>query len=305
MCDTCGCNITDGNRHLVSPGGRLAQTEDGRAAVTVLKNLLSENDHQATHNRAHFDARGILAVNLMSSPGAGKTALLEATIDALGDPGRIVVIEGDLETENDAARIRAKGVQAVQIATGSACHLDAHMVHEALHRLDLEGVDLVFIENVGNLVCPASFDLGQHINVTLLSVTEGDDKPAKYPVMFRAADMMLLTKTDLLEVLDDFDPLKAEQALRLVGSAAPVLHASPRKGAGVDHWIDWIEGELIAQRARIAAGTTRRPAVQSEGASLHATEPFSGAHGHQHGDAGHAHGHHHAHPHHHSGATKP
>lgn len=296
MCDTCGCNITDGNRHLVSPGGRLEQTEDGRTAITVLKSLLGENDHQAQHNRAHFDARGILAVNLMSSPGAGKTALLEATIDALGDPSRIVVIEGDLETENDATRIRAKGVQAVQIATGSACHLDAHMVHDALHRIDLEGVDIVFIENVGNLVCPASFDLGQHLNVTLLSVTEGDDKPAKYPVMFRAADLMLLTKTDLLAVLDDFDPAKAEQALRLVGSAAPVLHASPRKNIGVDHWLSWIEGELVAQRARIEAGTTRRPAVQAEGARLHAAEPAGAAHGH---------GHDHDHEHDHVRAAEP
>ena len=290
MCDTCGCNITDGNRHLLSPGGRLEQTDDGRAAVTVLKSLLDENDHQAQHNRAHFDARGILAVNLMSSPGAGKTALLEATIDALGDPSRMVVIEGDLETENDAARIRAKGVTAIQIATGSACHLDAHMVHDALHRLDLDGVDIVFIENVGNLVCPASFDLGQHLNVTLLSVTEGDDKPAKYPVMFRAADLMLLTKTDLLAVLDDFDPTKAEQALRLVGSAAPVLHAAPRKGAGVAEWVSWVEGELIAQRARIEAGTTRRPAVQAEGAQLHATEPARSTHHH-------GHDHHHDHDH--------
>jgi hydrogenase nickel incorporation protein HypB len=313
MCDTCGCNITDGNRHLVTPGGRLGQTEDGRAAVTVLQGLLAENDHQAIHNRAHFDARGILAVNLMSSPGAGKTALLEATIDALGDPRRMVVIEGDLETENDAARIRAKGVTAIQIATGSACHLDAHMVHDALHRLDLEGVDLVFIENVGNLVCPASFDLGQHLNVTLLSVTEGDDKPAKYPVMFRAADLMVLSKTDLLAVLDDFDPAKAEQALRLVGSAAPVLHASPRKGAGVDHWVSWIEGELVAQRARIAAGATRRPAVQAAGATLHATEPARAAPGHSHHhdhdhdhdhDHGHSHGHDHAHGHGHGHAGK-
>jgi hydrogenase nickel incorporation protein HypB len=297
MCDTCGCNITDGNRYLVSPGGRLEQTQDGRAAVTVLKGLLDANDHQAMHNRAHFDARGILAVNLMSSPGAGKTALLEATIDALGDRRRIVVIEGDLETENDAARIRAKGVEAVQIATGSACHLDAHMVHDALHRLDLEGVDLVFIENVGNLVCPASFDLGQHVNVTLLSVTEGDDKPAKYPVMFRAADLMLLTKTDLLAVLDDFDPDQAEQALRLVGSAAPVLHAAPRKGIGVEEWIDWVDGELQAQRARVGAGTTRRPAVQAEGATLHAVEPDAGAHHHH--DAGHGHAHTHTHSHEH------
>jgi hydrogenase nickel incorporation protein HypB len=298
MCDTCGCNITDGNRYLVSPGGRLEQTEDGRAAVTVLKSLLDENDQQALHNRAHFDARGILAVNLMSSPGAGKTALLEATIDALGDPRRMVVIEGDLETENDAARIRAKGVEAIQITTGSACHLDAHMVHNALHRLDLEDVELVFIENVGNLVCPASFDLGQHLNVTLLSVTEGDDKPAKYPVMFRAADLMLLTKTDLLDVLDDFDTVKAEQALRLVGSAAQVLQAAPRKGTGIDQWISWIEGELIAQRARISAGTTRRPAVQAEGARLHVADTPGGDHDHDH-DASHGHAHTHTHSHEH------
>jgi hydrogenase nickel incorporation protein HypB len=296
MCDTCGCNVTDGNRYLVSPGGRLEQTADGRAAVTVLKGLLDENDHQAAHNRTHFDARGILAVNLMSSPGAGKTALLEATIDALGNPRRIVVIEGDLETENDAARIRAKGVEAVQISTGSACHLDAHMVHDALHRLDLDGVDVVFIENVGNLVCPASFDLGQHLNVTLLSVTEGDDKPAKYPVMFRAADLVLLTKTDLLKVLDDFDPEKAEQALRLVGSSVPVLHVSPRKGAGMGQWIGWVEGELVAQRARIQAGTTRRPAVQAQGARLHATGAADAGHSH---DPGHAHAHTHAHSHEH------
>jgi hydrogenase nickel incorporation protein HypB len=293
MCDTCGCNITDGNRHLVSAGGRLAQTEDGRSAVTVLKSLLEENDQQALHNRAHFDARGILAVNLMSSPGAGKTALLEATIDALGKPARMAVIEGDLETENDASRIRAKGVQAIQITTGSACHLDAHLVHDALHRLDLEGVELVFIENVGNLVCPASFDLGQHVNVTLLSVTEGDDKPAKYPVMFRAADLLLLTKTDLLEVLGDFDTVKAEQALRLVGSAAPVLQVAPRKGIGMGQWLAWLEGELIAQRARFRAGATRRPAVQGQGARLHAGDSMASGHGHG-GDAGPGHVHTHA-----------
>ena len=193
MCDTCGCNITPGNEHLIRGDGKLATTDDGREAVTVLKNLLSENDHQAAHNRAHFDTHQLLAINLMSSPGAGKTALLEATIDALADEFTIAGIDGDLETENDARRIRDKGVEAVQITTGSACHLDAHMVHDALHQLDLSGTDLLFIENVGNLVCPASFDLGQHRNITLLSVPEGDDKPAKYPVMFRAADLVLLT----------------------------------------------------------------------------------------------------------------
>jgi hydrogenase nickel incorporation protein HypB len=297
MCDTCGCNITPGNEHLVRPGGKHAETSGGHAAVEVLTNLLDENDHQAVHNRAHFDARGILAVNLMSSPGAGKTSLLEATIDALGGELGLAVIEGDLETENDAERIRAKGVRAIQIATGSACHLDAHMVHEALHRLDLDGIDILFVENVGNLVCPASFDLGHHRNVTLLSVPEGDDKPAKYPVMFRAADLVLLTKADLLPVLDDFDPARAERCLRDLASPAPFLPLAAR-GRG-DHdlgpWLDWLRGELAAQRERLARGTTARPALQPEGACLH-----GGHAGHDHGPARHVHhahdsGHHHAH----------
>ncbi|MDH3971073.1 MAG: hydrogenase nickel incorporation protein HypB, partial [Gammaproteobacteria bacterium] len=169
MCDTCGCNVTPGNAHLVQPGGRLSKTSDGREAVSVLHGLLDANDHTAAHNREHFNRHGVLAVNLMSSPGAGKTSLLEATIEVLKEQFSIAVIEGDLETENDAGRIRAHGVPAIQITTGSACHLDAHMVHDALHQLDLGALDIVFIENVGNLVCPASFDLGQHRNITLLS----------------------------------------------------------------------------------------------------------------------------------------
>ena len=190
----------------------------------------------------------------MSSPGSGKTALLEATIERLQPCWRIAVIEGDLETENDAERIRARGVPAVQITTGSACHLDAHMIHDALHRLDLARLDLLFIENVGNLVCPAGFDLGHHLNVTLLSVTEGDDKPAKYPVMFRAADLMLVTKTDLLAVLDDFDPLRAEGHLRRLANAAPVLAVSARTGDGLDEWCAWLETALARRRPGAAAG---------------------------------------------------
>jgi hydrogenase nickel incorporation protein HypB len=154
------------------------------------------------------------------------------------------VIEGDLETENDAQRIRAKGVPAMQIATGSACHLDAHMVHDALHHVDLSKLDIVFIENVGNLVCPASFDLGHHCNVVLLSVTEGDDKPAKYPVMFRAADLLLLTKTDLLAVLDDFDPQRAERCLRDLANDAPLLQVAARKQLGLDAWFDWLRQQI-------------------------------------------------------------
>jgi hydrogenase nickel incorporation protein HypB len=270
MCDTCGCNITDGNRHLIEGDGKLAQTESGKEAISVLQGLLSENDRTAAHNREHFDRHGVLAVNLMSSPGSGKTRLLEETISALADKMRIAVIEGDLETENDARRIREKGVEAVQITTGTACHLDAHMVHKALHQLDLDNVDILFIENVGNLVCPASFDLGQHRNITLLSVTEGDDKPAKYPVMFRASDLMLVSKSDLLAVLDDFLPEKAERHLRELASTAPVFTLSARNGEGMDAWLGWLRAEHTAAVERVARGETLRPAIQPDGQLLHA-----------------------------------
>ena len=270
MCDTCGCNITDGNRHLIEGDGKLAQTESGKEAILVLQGLLSENDRTAAHNREHFERHGVLALNLMSSPGSGKTRLLEETISALTGKLRVAVVEGDLETENDAQRIRDTGAEAVQITTGSACHLDAHMVHNALHELDLDKVDILFIENVGNLVCPASFDLGQHRNITLLSVTEGDDKPAKYPVMFRAADLMLVSKSDLLAVLDDFSPEKAERHLRELASTAPVHTLSARSGEGMQAWIDWLHQEHAAAVERVARGETLRPAIQPDGERLHA-----------------------------------
>ncbi len=271
MCDTCGCNITKTNKHLLQAGGKFHRTASGHEAVTILKGLLSENDHMAMHNRQHFDRHDVLAINLMSSPGSGKTALLEATIDALAKDLRIAVIEGDLETENDAERIRKKGIPAIQISTGSACHLDAHMIHDALHQLSLDEFDIVFIENVGNLVCPASFDLGQHVNVTLLSVTEGDDKPSKYPVMFRASDLMLLTKTDLLAVLDDFDLQRAENNLRNLASTAPVISLSARKQTGIDAWLEWLYQQRAAQTERCRQGKTRKPMIQTDGQRLHMT----------------------------------
>jgi hydrogenase nickel incorporation protein HypB len=256
MCDTCGCNITHGNESLIRPGGKLARTESGKEAVTVLHSLLDENDHTAKHNREHFDSHNVLAINLMSSPGAGKTALLEATIKALkADAARdlsIAVIEGDLETENDAERIRKQGVEAIQITTGSACHLDAHMIHQALHNLKLDGLDIVFIENVGNLVCPASFDLGQHLNVILLSVPEGDDKPAKYPVMFRAADLVLISKSDLLPVLDDFKPENAKRYLHDIASEAPVFELSAKDQSGMQQWFGWLHAQIEKQKAYLA-----------------------------------------------------
>jgi hydrogenase nickel incorporation protein HypB len=236
MCETCGCSATQA-------GAKDTET------VEVLGRLLDANDRAAGHNRGHFDDHRVVALNIMSSPGAGKTALLEATIDALKSDFRMAVIEGDLETDNDARRVRAHGIPAVQITTGGACHLDARMVHEALHDLSLSELDIVFIENVGNLVCPASFDLGQHRNVVLLSATEGDDKPAKYPVMFRAADLVLLTKMDLAPVLDDFEPQRAEKAVRNLANAAPVIPLSARKRVNFDTWEAWLRGEIASIRA--------------------------------------------------------
>ena len=251
MCDTCGCNITPGNEGLIRPGGKLHKTESGKEAVTVLHSLLHENDHTAKHNRDHFDQHNVLAINLMSSPGAGKTSLLEATIQQLDDNIKVAVIEGDLETENDAERIRKHGVKAIQIATGSACHLDAHMIHDALHNLDLSQYDIVFIENVGNLVCPASFDLGHHLNVTLLSVPEGDDKPAKYPVMFRSSDLVLISKSDLLPILDDFQPERAKSYLRDIASTAPVIELSAKDKSGMDQWFEWINQQVEIRKTHV------------------------------------------------------
>lgn len=249
MCEECGCAAGSGKIEVRNGERVIATTHAGAKSVEVLTGILRQNDHEAGHNRKHFDRHGVFAVNMMSSPGSGKTSLLESTIEALGHRYRIAVIEGDLETENDARRIRAKGVPAVQITTGQTCHLDAHMVHDALHAIDLDEIDLLFIENVGNLVCPAGFDLGQHANVALLSVTEGDDKPAKYPVMFRAADLVLLSKSDLLSVLDDFSPEQAERHVRALASDAGVLTVSARKPGSLAPWLDWLEHAMETHKA--------------------------------------------------------
>ncbi len=269
MCTDCGCGITDGNRHLVAYDHEHRQAHPyHRHGHGAVNSLTAHNDLHARANRALFDRHGVLVINLMSSPGSGKTSLLEATIRALKGALRIAVIEGDLETENDADRIRALGVPAYQITTGTACHLDAHLVEHALAHLDLANLDILFIENVGNLICPASFDLGHHRNVILLSVTEGDDKPAKYPVMFRAADLMLLSKTDLLPYLAEFSPQKAEASLRNLASPAPVLHVSAKDGTGLEAWVDWLRATREEHRQRHDAGTTLIP---GEHATAHQT----------------------------------
>lgn len=257
MCKDCGCAAPNEHRLHDSTGGQVDVTVRRRdpSVTHLVADLLDENRKEALHNREHFDRHGVLAINLMSSPGAGKTSLLEATIDRLGTELAIAVIEGDLETQNDANRIKAKGVPAIQINTGSACHLDAVMVHDALHHLELDDLDVVFIENVGNLVCPAAFDLGQHFNVTLLSVTDGDDKPSKYPVMFRGSDLVVLTKTDLLPYLEEFSPVRAAAALKASGYGGPLFETTARRSEGQSGWIEWMR-KTVAEHRRGDRGST-------------------------------------------------
>ena len=233
MCNTCGCSNDDRDQPH-------AQTDHQQQQVLVDTSLLLENDHIAGHNRKIFDHHQALVINLMSSPGAGKTSLIESTVRHLGDAFKIAVIEGDLATENDAERIRDLGVQAEQICTGTACHLDADMINQVLPRFDLSTIDILFIENVGNLICPACFDLGQHRNVILLSVPEGDDKPEKYPVMFRAADLMLITKTDYLDRATGFSPPRVGTSLQRIGHAVEVMALSSQTGEGLAEWLDWL-----------------------------------------------------------------
>ncbi|MBE7384058.1 MAG: hydrogenase nickel incorporation protein HypB [Leptolyngbya sp. SIO1E4] len=210
-------------------------------------NLLHANQAGADHNRAHFDDWGITCLNLMSSPGAGKTALLEKTLAALSPTLRIAVIEGDMTTELDADRLRHYGVPVIAINTGRACHLDARMVAGGLHTLahehTPEALDLVLVENVGNLVCPAEFEVGEHAKVALLSVTEGEDKPLKYPVMFREADVLLVTKTDLAPHVD-VDLAQIEANVRQVNPHVRVIPVSVKTGEGLEAWYHWVHAAV-------------------------------------------------------------
>jgi hydrogenase nickel incorporation protein HypB len=235
MCGECGC----GDEKIVP--------------VDVHERMLAGNDRSAQHNREHFHAAGIVSINLMGSPGAGKTLVLEATARALGRDAKLGVLAGDLATDHDAARIRAAGIIAESITTGTACHLDADMVHHGLHQLPWRTLDYLFIENVGNLVCPAVYDLGQDANVVALSVTEGEDKPLKYPTMFRKADLVLVTKVDLLPALD-VDVELIEANLRQVMLRPAMLMLSAKTGQGIDGWIKWLHGVGKPRSAACATG---------------------------------------------------
>jgi hydrogenase nickel incorporation protein HypB len=207
--------------------------------VQIEQDILAKNNAYAAANRARFDASGILALNVVSSPGSGKTTLLVATIEILKALAPVAVIEGDQQTSNDAERIRATGVPALQINTGKGCHLDGHMVGHAVETLRPADGTVLFIENVGNLVCPAAFDLGEAHRVVVLSVTEGEDKPLKYPDMFASADLMLLSKVDLLSYLD-FDSRVCLANARKINPRIKVIEVSARTGAGMAAWIAWL-----------------------------------------------------------------
>lgn len=205
--------------------------------------ILAKNNRMAQGNRALFRDKGLFVLNLVSSPGSGKTTILERTLKDLSGSCRPAVIEGDQQTDNDAVRIAATGVPVKQVNTGAGCHLDAHMVLHAAEHFDLDHLDLLLIENVGNLVCPASFDLGEHHKVVVLSVTEGEDKPLKYPQMFHAADVMLLNKVDLLPYLD-FDVEACKEMARRVSPRIMIFEVSSKTGAGMDAWYAWLKDQM-------------------------------------------------------------
>jgi hydrogenase nickel incorporation protein HypB len=215
--------------------------------IPVIRNILEANDRLADQLRKIYADNRLLALNLMSSPGAGKTSLLERTLTDLREELRMAVIEGDLQTNNDAMRVAATGAQAVQINTDGGCHLDSSMILEALKQIDLSNLDVLFVENVGNLVCPAEFDLGEAAKVTLLSVTEGDDKPEKYPLMFAESKVLLLNKIDLLPYVD-FSLERASSFARALNPEIIVFPLSCRTGEGLEPWHDWLREAVRGQR---------------------------------------------------------
>ena len=231
MCDSCGCDLTPDHSH------------DSKV-IEVHESLLAANTAMAAKNRAHIEKMGAVAINMISSPGSGKTTLLEKTIEALGGNLKIGVIEGDIETERDAERIRAKGVPVIQLTTGGACHLDASQIHRGLHLLEKEPggnqLDLLVIENVGNLVCPATFDLGEHHRVVLVSVPAGPDKPAKYPKAFTSSQVFIISKTDLLPYFD-FPVEEARAEALQLNPQLEIMDLSATTGQGFEQWLEYLK----------------------------------------------------------------
>ena len=236
MCDICGCDHSHDHEHEVE-----------KKTIDVNQSLLKANEDAAIVNKKHFDEKGIYVMNLISSPGSGKTTLLEKTIESMKDEISIGVLEGDIETELDAERIRAKGVPAVQLTTGGACHLESPLVHKGFHELEhqLGGkkLDLLFIENVGNLVCPPFFDLGEHIRVVLISIPEGHDKPLKYPKALRTSSVLMISKSDLVPHFN-FDIEKAKKDALALNPSLKIFVTSATTGEGMDEWFKFLRSVL-------------------------------------------------------------
>ncbi len=287
MCETCGCGFVDG---VSIDGVRVPRDPQGQShgqphghdhehphghdhphdhdhdhphphphgegehrTISVQQAILEKNDRLAERNRGFFQAKGLFVLNILSSPGAGKTTFIERMAQDLGGRLKLGVIVGDLATDNDATRLRARGVPTVQITTGTVCHLDAEMIAQARTRLDLNGLDILIIENVGNLVCPAAYDLGEDLRIVLHSVTEGEDKPLKYPIIFRSAQVVVINKTDIAEAVG-FDREAALRNLRRAAPGATVLELSARTGLGMDRFYSLLQSKLppgsCAERAR-------------------------------------------------------
>lgn len=239
MCATCGCGPESHHHH-----GHDLTHASGKKIVEVEKDILHENNLLAQRNRGFFEGRNILALNLVSSPGSGKTSLLERTLTDMKGELNFAVIEGDQQTTNDADRIHATGTKVTQINTGKGCHLDAHMVLHAVQGMKLEADSVLFIENVGNLVCPAMFDLGEAERVVVISVTEGEDKPLKYPDMFHSSTLCIINKIDLLPYVR-FDVEKAKQYARQVNPSLEIIELSCTSGEGMTAWYEWLKSKVL------------------------------------------------------------
>jgi hydrogenase nickel incorporation protein HypB len=249
MCDTCGCGNLDRHATIQKPNEPKHEHHDHQHdhnhKIDVQTDVLSENNLLAEQNRRYFDGKEIVALNLVSSPGSGKTTLLEKTIEEIKPNMDIAVIEGDQQTMRDAERIDKTGVPVVQVNTGTGCHLDAHMIQHAIQKLDLKNQSILFIENVGNLVCPALFDLGEAMKIVIISVTEGEDKPQKYPHMFDASDICIINKIDLLPYVD-FDVEKCKQYALEVNHHLKFFELSAKTNDGMDAWITWLNQQQIS-----------------------------------------------------------
>jgi hydrogenase nickel incorporation protein HypB len=239
MCGNCGCNNID----EISIHSHQHSDRKPIKTLAITQSILSKNDRFAERNRGYFLAKGLLVLNVLSSPGSGKTAFLERTIVDLKERLKIGVIVGDLETDNDAQRLHNSGAQVMQINTGSICHLEADMVLQASQKINLDSLDLLVVENVGNLVCPAAYDLGEDLRVVLLSVTEGEDKPLKYPIIFKSADVVIVNKIDIAEAVE-FERERALTNIQKIAPEATIFEVSARTSAGMKAWYSYLEGKM-------------------------------------------------------------